>query len=172
MIRQLLSNIKREDVLAAVSICAFLMSLATWLRTWLESRQQLSIFLDGYAFHNNVCVFKLSFINESRLPVTIYRIEHVADNKVIACTRQPKVILEYVRRSNNTVIDRETHKSMPIPIHLDALGYAAGLILFEADQPAPSGPPTQVKIRLCTNRRRSSEFEFRMSPVDIQEIVC
>jgi hypothetical protein len=54
----------RENVLAVISVCAFAMSLTTWITTWIQNRQRIRLHIDKYSLYGGVCVFKIGFTNE------------------------------------------------------------------------------------------------------------
>ena len=150
----------RENIMIAVSVSAFVMSLMSWVHVWACQRRKLEIKIFEYMPLNQERNFFVSFENRSRLPVLITRIFLLSDSGGrLECLPISRPIYEDKRTSGGVVTYAETTKNLQLPIAVSSLGGCSGWITFEdPDKNFPS-LSSAANFLVHTNRGRP----FRLS---------
>ncbi|MCO7137682.1 hypothetical protein NIF40_09110 [[Clostridium] leptum] len=146
--------ILKENLVAIISGLAFILSLSSWIYTFITQRKKLSIRLVEAKSKNEMTILQVLIENRSRLPISITRIQLVINEESIDCVTTPEIVLETKTSQGKEVISRRDYYSMDMPINIGSLGAVGGYLLFRGPQCMLPNDATSVILVVCANRGR------------------
>ena len=123
-----------EWITFGIAVAGFLMSLATWILTFLSQRKNIGIRITECKSDDEITLCFVHIENKSRLPIAITRIVLLSGENEVDCVPFPTWVLDDTRRSGKEIISRKSYYSMQMPIAISALGAVSGYVLFQSDQ--------------------------------------
>lgn len=102
--------------------------------------------------HTDLYQIAYSIENQSRLPISITRIQIQVAGKMYDCERLPYVIETSEYRVGGEVVDRTLVKSTVLPINLLALAAESGFLAFSIPQGTQSANDKDLIVQIYTNR--------------------
>lgn len=110
------------------------------------------------------CVY-FTIENHAQLPISITRIRIKGkDNKYYDAKKEPYQVYQEIKRRGEIINDKITVYSEKLPINLPSLAAFAGYLVFPIPQDALQGNETNLTFEICTNRGKSFEKIFELSP--------
>ena len=94
----------------------------------------------------------MSFINHSRLPISITDICIWNDGVLYNCVPTPEIVKFIDRKSNNEQFYKEAIHSAPLPINLPSLSGTSGYVYFLFPQENFQVSSKSLTVELSTNR--------------------
>lgn len=150
-----------------IAVLGFLMSLASWIYTFITTRQNLSLEISQLKTGDNVTFCFMHFVNHSRLPISITRIQIINDNAITDCTTIPCLVCQATRSIGKTITSQKDFYSLQIPIDISTLGATSGYVLFEGAPAVLRSEATTVTFLICTNRGKKVRISLPL-PLDFQ----
>ena len=138
-----------EWITFGIAVAGFLMSLATWILTFLSQRKNIGIRITECKSDDEIT---LCFVHKSRLPIAITRIVLLSGENEVDCVPFPTWVLDDTRRSGKEIISRKSYYSMQMPIAISALGAVSGYVLFQSDQRMLPDDAKLLNLKVYTNR--------------------
>lgn len=153
----------RENITLLIAIVSLVLSLINAIRDWKSNRKSISISVP-FAFcneHNAGYSFILTeFVNRSKLPVTVTRIQAMIDGERFELGRESVRMFEYTHPERK---GRVADDSVLLPIVIDSLGYSKALFSISN---WPQITKKEIKLEIFTNRGK-----IRKQTVEIAEII-
>ena len=165
-ISQSVQSITREDVVAVISVLAFVLSLSSWAHAFITQRRKLSFRITEAKSNNEVSIIYILIENRSRLPVSVTRISLVTERGCVDCVLIPELVLESKRTRGGQLIDKHNYFSMEMPISISSLGAASGFLLFRGEGCMIPKSSTSVTLKVCTNRGRAFQMTIPLPQDD------
>lgn len=136
-----------------IAVAGFLMSLGSWIYTFVTQRKRLSFKIQVFKYKENLAYMYLMIENRSRLPVSITGIFLKQGKNRTSCTQIPKTVLSTTRKTacNTDVVYQY---STAIPIQLSSLESVSCIVLFEDIPEVVQSSATHLTFQISTNRGR------------------
>ena len=141
-----------EWITFGIAVAGFLMSLATWIHTFLSQRKNIRIRITECKSDDEITLCFVHIENKSRLPIAITRIVLLSEQNEVDCVPFPTWGLDDTRRSGKEIISRKSYYSMQMPIAISALGAVSGYVLFQSDQRMIPDDAKLLNLKVYTNR--------------------
>lgn len=153
-----LNLLTRENITLALAILGSIGSLSSWIYTFINNRKNLTFHIVGRRYFENESLFLyMSFVNKSRLPISITSIGVKIDDELYSCQEVPIATFE------ETAPDKHReYKSMPMPISIPGLGGTSGYVYFGLPKAVPQADATHLIFRVSTNRGRIIERKLAL----------
>jgi hypothetical protein len=156
---------KLTDIIGVLSVLAFLMSLTTWIFTWITQSRRVIIIANEYTVDDNNILINVLIGSKSRLPLSITGIRLSFDDKNLECRRIPHMIFERSRFRGSETFDREVIKDMGLPIGLAPLGATSGYLCFGLPPAFSPQSPIQATFEIQTTHGRPLKTKRILSEV-------
>lgn len=164
--------INKENILAAISVLAFIMSLSTWVFTFINQRRKVKLNVEHYyqSGNGNYHFFLFSIENRSRLPILITHIYLINENQnKLKCQIMPTEVITTTLKSGNVEKTLKSIYSIQFPISISSLDGISGYIAFEDRQKVIPVLTTDANFEVHTNRGRSFLLKLPLNKiVDVQ----
>jgi len=158
-------KLTKENILAVISILAFIMSLLTWVHTWVCQRKRIRLSIIQYVQIDCWHILFMSIENLSRIPISISTIYAITENgKCVACKLIPETVLDITNRRGKEITSHEIRKSAQFPISISSLGGLSEYVVFEDHQNIFPIAPTEAIFQVCTNRGRAMKMKLLIGP--------
>lgn len=151
-------------------IIGFVLSTINFTYFFIIRRKKLSIRFDKISIKdsdNDLSCAKVKFTveNKSQLPISLTRIQLLANDTLYDCELLPQVAEELVRKNNNNgkIFDRYSLKTVHTPINLPALSAFSGYFAFLIPQGSLSNSDKHLTFRICTNRGKAVQKTYELS---------
>lgn len=155
---KLTSLLTRENITLSLAIFGSASSVFTWLYSFVVNRKNIQFHIIGQRYSDSESLLLyMSFINKSRLPISITAISVKDNNALYSCQEIPITTLEETTRCGNKVISHHEYKSMPLPITISGLSGTSGYVYFEFPEAKPQLDATRLTFRVSTNRGKAVE---------------
>ena len=146
-----------EIVCKLAGILGFLLSAFNLAMLISQNRKRLNIRFGAAGItpltdHTDLYQIAYSIENQSRLPISITRVQIQVAGKMYDCERLPYVIERSEYRVGGEVIDRTIVKSRVLPINLLALAAESGFLAFSIPQGILSANDKDLIVQIYTNR--------------------
>nr|DAF30758.1 MAG TPA: hypothetical protein [Caudoviricetes sp.]DAW38987.1 MAG TPA: hypothetical protein [Caudoviricetes sp.] len=138
-----------------IAVAGFLMSLATWVHTFLSQRRNVGIRITEFRADEKIALFFIHIENKSRLPIAITRIVLISNQEKVDCEPFPTWVLDSTHKIGKEIISQRSYYSMQMPIAISSLGAVSGYVLFQADQCMIPDDAKLANLQVYTNRGRS-----------------
>ena len=136
-----------------IAIAGFLMSLGSWVHTFITQRKRLSFKIQFFRYKENSAYMYLMIENRSRLPVSITGIALKQSKSIVPCVQIPKTVSSTTRKTAGNT-DVVYQYSTAIPIQLSALESVSCIVLFEGIPEVVPPSATHLTFQISTNRGR------------------
>ena len=167
--RCLLAKIKELTFLNWLTVLAFAMSLVTWIRELLKNRKRVICkpvaykFIKGHGAETPLHLLYVMIENKSKTPISITSASIVDKDYVLTCHPARNWYLCQRLTGNDTTIVY----TLDIPVNLQGLCAAGGVLLFEDAQLLLQIDSKQLRLRLNTTRGTVSG---RISLKDLKDL--
>ena len=128
--------------------------------TLFAQRKNISLSIQNYSYKNKSLLMFVSFMNHSRLPISILNVSVIQDNVCYPCVYIPTVACEHTRRSGKEIISHREELSIRFPISLTSLAGSSGYLYFDK---LPENYPDDAKtltVQVSTNRGRAEKMKL------------
>lgn len=144
-----------------IAVASFLMSLPSWIYTFIAQRKRLSFKIQAFKYKENLAYMYLMIENRSRLPVSITGISLEQGESRTPCAPIPKTVSSTIMKTAGNT-DVVYHYSTAMPIQLSALESVSCIVLFED---IPEAVPLSAKLltfQISTNRGRIAKRKLEL----------
>lgn len=152
------------NITTVIAVAGFIISCATVIYQAVSKRKRLRVRVLSYDAYKNVMYLTMLFENLSQLPVSITNILYIEEGEEFNCTSIPVKISESTERCGSEIIERRISYSEKMPIQLEPLGAASGIILFEKMPARLKNVPKSLTFLICTNRGKAIQKTLELSP--------
>lgn len=152
-----IENITLTDFL---SVCAFVMSLSSWIYTAISNRQKLAFRIHEAKNIPGGSIFFMQIENLSRMPVAVTRIQLEMQGEFFDCVAIPTFIMGATTKAGTQVVGDTAFYSMQIPIELASLGAVSGYIFFDTPQAVLPAESTTASFLIHTNRGKKVKMSL------------
>ena len=162
LLQRILSELAAGDIALWVSVISFLMSAASWVRTFIVERKCLRFSVQSFHSKGRTAYMFLLIENCSRLPVAVSQISMKFGKKIINCVPFETEVITRVKTVSGEVIEKPPMCSAPLPIQLAGLSSTSCIVLFED---IPSEIPrlaTHLNFEVSTNRGRKVKTTLQL----------
>lgn len=142
-------------VSTVISVLAFLMSLGSWVYTFIHQRRRLNVTLEAHQLLPKSLVLLLIFENKSRLPISITRISLLAGTEMLHSIPQSVAFFMTVKNQGRPNEEKKEYCSTEQPINLGSLGAQSAYVFFRDYRQTLPEVPTRLTLELCTNRGKA-----------------
>lgn len=165
MTDRLLALLTRENITLALAILGSLGTLFTWAYNFLQNRKNISVHIVGHRysdFDENSFLLYMSFVNNSRIPISITSISINVDGIYHSCQEIPITTFEETTRCKDKILSHHEYKSMPLPIALAGLSGTSGYVYFEFPEGKLQSDATHLIVQVSTNRGKAIEKKLSL----------
>lgn len=154
--------LSKDNITFAIAVFGCALSIWNALRDWLSNRKNLALSIP-FAFCNEenggYSFVMMELVNNSKLPITVTRIQAHIDGKVFELGRESVRMYEYSYPERK---GRVADDSVLLPLNIDSLDFTKALFSISE---WPEITNKQVELTIGTNRGKIEET------VDISEII-
>ena len=148
----------KENITFALSIFGSLGTLFTLIHTFFINRINLQMTISGHLFGDTkMLVIYASFVNKSRLPISITDISVKIGDIYYPCVQPPIVTLKETEKVNDVIISHKETNSLSMPINVASLSGSSGYICFEFPEVAFRPDATDLIFSVSSNRGKVFE---------------
>lgn len=141
-----------QNITFAIAVAGFLMSLASWIHTFITQRKKLRFWASSYKYSKDSLLLYLKIENKSRLPITITRIILFSGKHTTECVSTSEWVRSSTQKDGSEISAQKNYYSMQMPISIPSLGGAGGYVLFRDDQYTFPVLSTPLTLEFHTNR--------------------
>lgn len=157
------SLLTRENITFALSLFGSLGTLFTLFHTFLINRKRLRMKISGHIFGDTkMLVIYASFVNRSRLPISIIEICAEIDGVYYPCTQPPIIAYKETEKVNGVITSHREILSLSMPINIASLSGSSGYICFEFPEVAFQPEATEMTFSVSSNRGKVFEKKFSL----------
>ena len=128
-IEKLLSLFTRDNITLILAIFGSLGTLISWIFSYISNRRNLDIHVVGYRQDTpHALLLYVSFINNSRLPISISDISIKINGIISSCQKIPITALEEEISRKGNAISHYDHKTIGFPISIPGLNGTSGYV--------------------------------------------
>ena len=152
LLQRILSELAAGDIALWISVISFIMSAASWVRTFIVERKCLRFSVQSFHSSGHTAYMFLMIENCSRLPVAVSQISMNLDKEIINCVPFETEVITGTKTISGKVVEKPPMCSAPLPIQLAGLSSTTCIVLFED---IPSEIPrlaTHLNFEVLTNR--------------------
>ena len=155
---------KRENVLALISITAFMMSGLTWVFAFVNNKKKIKISVIAHEKRNFndkfADIFVLSIENMSKTSIAISQLSLLHKNKLYRLEQQKHMVFNIKNKRNNIVVRERELFSVSFPINLDSLQAISGYFVLMDCQETLVIPAKPLTFQVCSNRGKAFQIEL------------
>lgn len=152
LLQQIISELATGNIALWISVISFLMSSASWVRTFIVERKYLRFSVQSFHSKGHTAYMFLVVENCSRLPIAISQIAMDIGEKIVNCVPFAKEVITGTKTVSGRVVEKAPMCSAPLPIQIAGLSSTSCIVLFED---IPSEIPrlsTHLSFEVSTNR--------------------
>lgn len=148
----------KANITFAIAVAGFGLSVCNAARDWLSNRKNISVSAPFAFCHEDNAGYSfimIEFVNHSKLPITITRIQATIDGKCFELGQESVRMFEFTHPERK---GRVADDSALLPISINSLGYAKALFSIEN---WPQISQKLISLEIDTNRgtlRKSVEI--------------
>ncbi len=148
-----------EYITLGLSVLGCLGSLFSWLYILSKNRKNFDTRIVGhrYGYDNKSLLLFVSFINKSRLAISITDMGIKLNGAIYQCRKIPVIAYQNTISRKDEILAHHEYFSLSFPITLPELSGTSGYILFEFPEFAAEPTPTEVSFLISSNRGRTVE---------------
>ncbi len=155
----------KENITFALSIFGSLGTLFGLIHTFFINRRHLQMTISGHVFGDTkMLVVYASFVNKSRLPISITDISVKIGDIYYPCVQPPIVALEETKRVKGAIVSHKETSSLSMPINVASLSGTSGYICFEFPEVAFQSDATDLIFSVSSNRGKVFEKKLPLGP--------
>lgn len=155
----------KDNITFALSIFGSLGTLTTLIYTVLINRKHLLMKINGHIFGDTeMLIIHVSFINESRLPISVTDICINIDGTYYPCVQPPIIAYEETKKVKGKVISHREIESLSMPINISSLSGSSGYICFRFPAAAFQPETKDLIFSVSSNRGKVFEKRFPLGP--------
>ena len=147
--------------LNVLTVMAFVMSLTSWIHTFINQRKRLSISVVACDKFDTRLVFLFFFENKSRLPISITRIKLCNNGKSVENEPVERLLFENKKTLGKEITDHHSLYSERFPISLGMLDSCSAYVVFADCQRVFEMIPTLLNFQVYTNRGKELQMTLR-----------
>lgn len=151
-----------DNITSILGVLGFVMSFVTWIKEWVTQRINLSGELTSAMFGVDKAVVYVVFENHSRLPVSISKINLIANNARHPCTNTSKWISQNARISGGKTVYEQNEFSTSLPCSIPELGAISTVLLFEDFQQNLLTGSKSLNLEVCTSRGKIVQMKLEL----------
>lgn len=144
--------------LNVLTVMAFVMSLTSWIHTFINQRKRLSISVVACDKFDTRLVFLFFFENKSRLPISITRIKLCNNGKSVENEPVERLLFENTKTLGKEITDHHSLYSERFPISLGMLDSCSAYVVFADCQRVFEMIPTLLNFQVYTNRGKELQM--------------
>lgn len=165
MADKLLSLLTRENITLVLAIFGSLGTLFAWVYNFLHNRKNISFHIVGNRYSDfckSSLLLYMTFINNSRLPISITSISVNVNGAYHSCQEIPITTFEETTRCKGEILTHHEYKSLPLPIVITGLSGTSGYVYFEFPEEKPQLDAKSLIFRVSTNRGKAIERKLSL----------
>lgn len=162
LLQRILSELATGNIALWISVISFLMSAASWVRTFIVERKCLRFSVQSFHSKGRTAYMFLMIENCSRLPIAVSQVAMEIDEKIVNCVPFAKEVITGTKTVGGRVIEKAPMCSAPLPIQIAGLSSTSCIVLFED---IPSEIPrlsTHLNFEVSTNRGRKVKTTLQL----------
>lgn len=162
-IEKLCSFISRDNITLILAVFGSFGTLINWISSFISNRRNLDIRIVGYRQDApHALLLYMSFMNNSRLPISISDISIEIEGVRHSCQKIPITALEEEIRRNGHSLFHYVHKTMEFPISISGLNGTSGYAYFSFPEATLQSGATRLNFLISTNRGKAIETSLEL----------
>ena len=162
LFQRLLAELSAGDIALWISIISFLMSFASWVRTFITEMNRLRFSIQSFHSKGSTAYMFLMIENRSRLPVAISQISLIIDGKSVNCEPFSKEVITGTKKVKKNTVETTPMCSAPLPIQIAGLSSMSCIVLFEDIPSEIPSLSTHLNFEVSTNRGRKAKTKLQL----------
>lgn len=156
----------QDNITLALSIFGSLGTIITIVSKVLVNRKNLSFSVASITYRYEKLYINMSFINKSRLPISIISVSLKVNNHIYESVPYPENVGKHTLREGKEIVNRIFMYNILFPLSIGSLNASSGFIAFDVSKEAIQSPSAPLTLLIHSTRGLKQKVKLAHNQID------